>query len=229
MHILITAGGTREYIDPVRFISNASSGRMGYALARAALGAGHKVTLIATPTTQRPPSKAKVVKAETAAQMFDAVKKHFDRCDCLIMAAAVADYTPAQPAKTKIEKRDKPLTIKLKPTPDILKWATRHKKVKSKKAKGKRQILVGFALEDKNLRINAEKKLTEKNLDIIIANTPAAIGAEKSTVQIKIRKGRWLRLPGLTKSALANRVVQQVEDLFECTKDSHPQPGRHGQ
>jgi len=104
MRILITAGGTREYIDPVRFISNASSGRMGYALARAALKAGHTVTLVAAPTSQKPPSEAKLVNVETAAQMFDAVKKHFSRCDCLIMAAAVADYTPARPAKTKIKK-----------------------------------------------------------------------------------------------------------------------------
>ncbi|GAI09660.1 unnamed protein product, partial [marine sediment metagenome] len=104
MHILITAGGTREYLDPVRFISNASSGRMGYALARAALRAGHKVTLVTAPTAQRPPSQAKVIEVETAAQMFKAVKKHFEKCDCLIMAAAVADYTPASPAKTKIKK-----------------------------------------------------------------------------------------------------------------------------
>ena len=221
MHILITAGGTREYIDPVRFISNASSGRMGYALARAAARAGHKVTLITTPTTQRPPSTAKVVSIETAAQMFDAVKKHFSRCDCLIMAAAVADYTPAQPAKTKIKKSSKPMTIELIPTADILKWTGKHRR--------KSQIVVGFALEEKDLRVNAERKLKEKNLDIIIANTPAAIGAERSTVQIRTCEGRWLKLPKLTKSAIANRLVQQVEDLFECTKNSHPQPGQHGQ
>ena len=104
MRILITAGGTREYIDPVRFISNASSGKMGYALARAALKAGHKVTLIAAPTSQRPPSEAKLVNVETTAQMFNTVKKHLKSCDCLIMAAAVADYTPANPSYTKIKK-----------------------------------------------------------------------------------------------------------------------------
>ena len=123
MRILITAGGTCEYIDPVRFISNASSGKMGYALARAALKAGHKVTLITTPTDQKPPSAAKLVNVETAAQMFEAVKKHFSRCDCLIMAAAVADYTPVSPARTKKKKTGKSMTIKLKPTTDILKWA----------------------------------------------------------------------------------------------------------
>ncbi|MHC4574823.1 MAG: phosphopantothenoylcysteine decarboxylase, partial [Planctomycetota bacterium] len=100
MHFLITAGGTREYIDPVRFISNASSGRMGFALARAALQAGHAVTLIAAPTSQRVPSGARIVKVATAAEMFGAVKRHFAKCDCLIMAAAVSDYAPVRTAKT---------------------------------------------------------------------------------------------------------------------------------
>jgi phosphopantothenoylcysteine synthetase/decarboxylase len=202
MHILITAGGTREYIDPVRFISNASSGRMGYALARAALKAGHKVTLVNAPTTQRPPSEAKIIEVETAAQMFEAVKKHFEKCDCLIMAAAVADYTPARPAKTKIKKTGKPLTIKLKPTTDILKWAGKNKK--------KNQIVVGFALEDKAVRARAEKKLREKNLDMIIANNYAAIGAEESTVQIKIAGREWLKLPQASKATIAKRIVSLV-------------------
>lgn len=202
MRILITAGGTREYIDPVRFISNASSGRMGYALARAALKAGHKVTLITAPTNQKPPSEAKVIEVETAMQMFEAVKKYFHRCDCLIMAAAVADYTPAQPAKTKIKKTGKPLTIKLKPTADILKWAGKNKK--------KNQIVVGFALEDKAVRARAEKKLREKNLDMIIANNYAAIGAEESTVQIKTPDREWLRLPQASKTRIAPKIISLV-------------------
>ena len=202
MRILITAGGTREYIDPVRFISNASSGRMGYALARAVLKAGHKVILVNAPTTRRPPSEAKIIEVETAAQMFEAVKKHFHRCDCLIMAAAVADYTPAQPAKTKIKKTAKHLTIKLKPTADILKWAGKHKR--------KNQVIVGFALEDKAVRARAEKKLREKNLDMIIANTSAAIGAEESTVQIKIAGREWLKLSQASKATIAKRIVSLV-------------------
>ena len=206
MRILITAGGTREYIDPVRFISNASSGRMGYALARAALRAGHKVTLITTPTTQRLPSGAKVVEVETAAQMFEAVKKGFEICNCLIMAAAVSDYTPARPAKTKIKKSNKSLTLKLKPTADILKWAGKHKR--------KKQIVVGFALEYKNLRHNAEIKLKEKNLDMIIANTSAAIGAEKSTVQIKTPDCKWLRLPTTTKNTIAVQIIRKIESIL---------------
>jgi phosphopantothenoylcysteine synthetase/decarboxylase len=202
MRILITAGGTREYIDPVRFISNASSGRMGYALARAALKAGHKVTLVTAPTAQRPPSEAKVIEVETAVQMFEAVKKHFEKCDCLIMAAAVADYTPVRPAKTKIKKTGKPLTIKLKPTTDILKWVGKHKK--------KNQIVVGFALEDKAVRGRAEKKLKEKSLDMIIANSSAAIGADKSTVQIKIAGREWLKLSQASKATIAKRIVSLV-------------------
>ncbi len=206
MRILITAGGTREYIDPVRFISNASSGRMGYALARAALKEGHKVTLIAAPTAQKPPGTAKLVNVETAAQMFEAVKKQFSRCDCLIMAAAVADYTPAHPARTKIRKTGEPLTVKLKPTTDILKWAGKHKK--------KNQIVIGFALEDRNVRERAEKKLEEKKLSMIIANTSAAIGAEKSTVQIKMPGGEWLKLPKASKAVIAGKIVSMAESLL---------------
>ncbi|MHC4459730.1 MAG: phosphopantothenoylcysteine decarboxylase domain-containing protein, partial [Planctomycetota bacterium] len=168
MHFLITVGGTREYIDPVRFITNASSGRMGYALSRAADKAGHKVTLISASDLQ-PPVGVEFVGVSSAAEMFSAVKKYFSKCDCLIMAAAVADYTPVRQAKSKVKKTGKPLTIRLKPTTDILKWAGEHKK--------KNQVLIGFALEDKAIRKRAEKKLKEKNLDMIIANRPAVIGA----------------------------------------------------
>jgi len=206
MRILITAGGTREYIDPVRFISNASSGRMGCALARAALKAGHEVMFIVAPTAQKPPSAAKLVNVETAARMFEAVKKHFSRCDCLIMAAAVADYTPARPAKNKIRKTGESLTVRLKPTTDILKWAGKHKK--------KNQIVIGFALEDKNLRARAEKKMNEKNLDMIVANTSDAIGAEKSSVQIKMSGGEWLKLPRASKAVIAGKIVSLAESLI---------------
>ena len=216
MQILITAGGTREYIDPVRFISNASSGKMGCALARAAIKAGHKVTLITAPTTQRLPDAAKVVRVETTIQMFEAVKKHFGRCDCLIMAAAVADYTPLYPAKTKLKKSNQLLTVKLKPTPDILQWAGRQKKVKSKKGKGKRQIVVGFALEDNAVRSRAEKKLIEKNLDMIVANSPVAIGADKSDVQIKTADSSWIEIQNATKAAIAKKIIVHAEELCKA-------------
>ncbi|MEJ2700849.1 MAG: phosphopantothenoylcysteine decarboxylase [Sedimentisphaerales bacterium] len=205
MRILITAGGTREYIDPVRFISNASSGRMGYALASAALKAGHTVTLITAPTSLKIPSGAKVVNVETAAQMFAAVKKHFRSCDCLIMAAAVADYTPVRPAKTKLKKTGKPMTLELKPTLDILGWAASRKK--------KTQIVVGFALEDRSLRTRAEIKMADKNLDMIVANSPAAIGSVKSTVHIKTSNSPWLKIETTTKAAVAKRIIHLVEQL----------------
>ena len=213
MRLLITAGGTREYIDPVRFISNASSGKMGYALVRAALRASHKVTLITTVNRQaglvnRAASRerrATVIRVQTAAETFDAVRKHFPRCDCLIMAAAVADYTPAKPAKTKIKKAAKSLTIKLKPTADILKWAGEHKT--------KAQILVGFALEDKELRRRAEEKMQQKNLDMIIANTPAAIAADKAIFHLKVGDCRWVKLGPTTKAAAAMRVIRAIEQI----------------
>ncbi|HBG78106.1 MAG TPA: hypothetical protein DDW84_04550 [Phycisphaerales bacterium] len=206
IHFLITAGGTREYIDPVRFISNASSGKMGYELARAALKAGHKVTLITTvkkSEIRNQKSEVKIVEVISAADMFKAVKNYFKKCDCLIMAAAVSDYTPIKISKNKIKKENENLTIKLKPTVDILKWAGKNKKLG--------QIVVGFALEDKNLRKNAEKKLKEKNLDMIIANSPAAIGAEKSTVYIKQKNKKWLTLPKAAKFSIAQKIIAQIK------------------
>jgi phosphopantothenoylcysteine decarboxylase/phosphopantothenate--cysteine ligase len=218
MHFLITAGATREYIDPVRFISNASSGRMGYALARAALKAGHKVTLITT--VHRPSSieprvtsderRATIIVVETAAQMFKAVQRYFPQCDCLIMNAAVADYTPARKSKVKIKKAKKDLIIRLKPTTDILKWAGKHKN-ESRVTSHRPRIIVGFALEDKNLRQNAEKKLKEKNLDMIIANTPAAIGADKISVLIKTPDRKWLKIPKANKTTVARKIVFLIE------------------
>jgi len=209
MHFLITAGGTREYIDPVRFISNASSGRMGYALAAAAIDAGHKVTLISTSDLQ-PAVGVEFVGADSAAEMFAAVKKFFAKCDCLIMAAAVADYTPARPAKTKIKRTSKPISIRLKPTPDILKWAGKHRARSRVTGHGSR-IVVGFALEDSNLRQNAERKLKEKNLDMVVANTPAAIGSDETAVQIKTLGRKWMRLPKADKTIIAKKIISLIE------------------
>ncbi len=203
MRFLITAGGTREYLDPVRFLSNASSGKMGYALTRAALKTGHKVTLITAPTALQSPTGADVVRVESAAEMFEAVRKHLAGCDCLIMAAAVADYTPAHPSKTKLKKRAAKLTLELKPTPDILKWAGRQKKPG--------QILVGFALEDQDLRTNAARKMRAKNLDMMIANTPAAIGAGSSTVHIKTTGSDWMQIRDTSKIAIAKRIIALIE------------------
>jgi phosphopantothenoylcysteine decarboxylase/phosphopantothenate--cysteine ligase len=135
--------------------------------------------------------------------MFKAVKKNFKKCDCLIMAAAVSDYTPIKFSKTKIKKENKNLIIKLKPTTDILKWAGKNKKLG--------QTVVGFALEDKNLRKNAEKKLKEKNLDMVIANSPAAIGAEKSAIEIKQIGEKWLKLAKASKLTIAKKIIRLIE------------------
>lgn len=206
MRILITAGGTREYIDPVRFISNASSGKMGYALARAALKAGHKVTLITAPTAQRDPAGAKVIRVETAGEMFEAVRKYFTRCDCLVMAAAVADYTPVRKAGAKIKKSDEKLLLKLKPTADILGWAAKHRR--------KQQLLVGFALESENLQVNAERKLAAKNLDMIVANSPSAIGADRSVANMKVPGRPWIEFAPARKDVTAQRVIRQIQKIL---------------
>ncbi|MCF7954183.1 MAG: phosphopantothenoylcysteine decarboxylase [Phycisphaerae bacterium] len=203
MNILITAGGTREYIDPVRFISNASTGKMGYALARAAIKAGHNVTLITAPTALKRPAATKIIEIETSAEMFKAVKEHFTKTDCLIMSAAVSDYKPEKTSKTKIKKSDAELTIKLKPTQDILKWAGRNKSTG--------QFIAGYALEDKSLKENAEAKLKSKNLDMIIANAPTAIAAEKSTIYIKTPKADWLELKDMKKEKTAARIIRLID------------------
>ncbi len=206
MHILITAGGTREYIDPVRFISNASTGRMGCAIACAALRTGNEVTMIVAPLAVKPPRAAKIVPVETAAEMFSAVKDWFQKCDCLIMAAAVSDYRPAGTSRTKIKKADGDLTLVLKPTADILKWAGRHKT---------NQIVVGFALEDRAIRSRAEKKMKEKNLDMIVANPPAAIGADISSVLIKTVRGDWVDLGYKSKTTIARRIIAETHHLYK--------------
>ena len=211
MRILITAGGTREYIDPVRFISNASSGRMGIELARAAFNAGHKVTLIATvPCGLQLRNKARIIQVENASEMFEAVKKHFVNCDCLIMSAAVADYTPVKKSKVKIKKQNNNLTIKFKTTRDILKWAGMNKNIKRK---NKNRMVVGFALEDDNLLENAERKLKEKKLDMIIANDISAIGNKKSSVYIKIKNLPWLEFVELSKKITSRRIIKLIGDL----------------
>ncbi|MEN6308890.1 MAG: phosphopantothenoylcysteine decarboxylase [Anaerohalosphaeraceae bacterium] len=204
MRFLITAGGTREYLDPVRYITNASSGRMGYALATAALKAGHSVTLISAPTALIPPAGVEMIPVVSAGDMYKAVKKHFKTCDCLIMAAAVSDYTPVDVAKVKRKKEKKNLTLRLKPTEDILAWAGQHKK---------KQLVVGFALEDRNLKKNAEKKLISKNTDMIVANSPAAIGTDSSCVLLKTPYSGWIEISG-NKSMTAQRIIRHVISLI---------------
>lgn len=204
MRILVTAGGTREYIDPVRFISNASTGKMGYALARTAATRGHIVTLIAAPTAIRALARVDTVNVITCSEMFDAVKDNFDECDCLIMAAAVSDYSPVRTSKKKMKKSASDLTIRMKPTRDILAWAGKNKKSR---------IVVGFALEDEKLLERAEQKLADKKLDMIVANSLSSIGTDAATVHIKTLDGDWLTVPDTPKRKIAAKIIGQVEAM----------------
>lgn len=177
---------------------------MGRAIANAALKAGHKVTLIVANVSKAVPEGVKIVKVQTADNMLKAVKRYFPKCDCLVMAAAVSDYTAARVSKTKIKKSGENFVLRLKPTVDILKWAGQHKK--------KNQIVVGFALEDKELRIRAEHKLKEKSLDIIIANRPSVIGSDRTEVQVKLVGKKWLKLPKTAKTRVAKKIISLVEE-----------------
>jgi phosphopantothenoylcysteine decarboxylase/phosphopantothenate--cysteine ligase len=158
------------------------------------------------PTNLRPANGVEVVEVESARDMFEAIKSRFGKCDCLIMAAAVSDYTPVRSARAKIRRGNRVITLKLKPTPDILKWASSHKKPN--------RVVVGFALEDKNLRSNAERKLRQKNLDMIVANTPAAISSEQSEVFVKTAGKKWLRIARAPKQLVARRLISLIQSLI---------------
>jgi len=160
-HIVITAGPTVEPIDPVRFLSNHSSGKMGYALARAALQAGAKVTLISGPVNIQPPKVDTFISVTTASQMFDAVKQNFDQTDIFIGCAAVADYAPDKVSEQKIKKKGEQINLLLKPNPDIISWVGNQKD---------KPFVVGFAAESEHLQQNAIKKLKTKGLNLICAN-----------------------------------------------------------
>ncbi|MDP3786402.1 MAG: phosphopantothenoylcysteine decarboxylase [Candidatus Omnitrophota bacterium] len=207
MRILITAGPTREFIDPVRFISNSSTGFLGYELAKAALRRGHKVTLISGPTPLTPPKGVKFVPVITALEMRAAVNRFYPSSDCLIMSAAVADYRPAAPVGKKIKKTKEILTVRLKKNPDIL--------LEAGKKKGKR-ILVGFALETENLIANAKEKLRRKNLDFIVAaslrgkNNP--FGDKKSHFVIISREGKVKKVV-CDKRKLSNIIIDNAESI----------------
>lgn len=214
MRFLITAGGTREPIDPVRYIANASSGKMGYALAAEALQAGHDVTLISAPTHLSPPQGALLVAVQTAEDMYRAVQDQFPRCNVLIMAAAVADYRVAAPAEHKLKKDKQTLTLELEPTVDILAWAGREKGRRPPNAEAPHPFLVGFALEDEDLYVRAEAKLLRKHLDMIVANSPTAIGANESELHIKTPAHPWEQLTLAPKATQARRLIHLITDLL---------------
>ena len=162
MNCLISAGPTREWIDPVRFLSNPSSGKMGYALARAAVDRGMQVTLVSGPTALKAPAGAEVLFVETAREMQEAMSQRFAKADLIIMSAAVSDHRPETRSKQKQKKEQMRMTLDLVANPDILMELGKQKK--------NGQTLVGFAAETENLLPNARRKLREKNLDWIVAN-----------------------------------------------------------
>ncbi|MEC7402001.1 MAG: phosphopantothenoylcysteine decarboxylase [Verrucomicrobiota bacterium] len=162
MNCLISAGPTREWIDPVRFLSNPSSGKMGYALARAAVDRGMQVTLVSGPTALKAPAGAEVLFVETAREMQEAMSQRFAKADLIIMTAAVSDHRPETRSKQKQKKEQMRMTLDLVANPDILMELGKQKK--------NGQTLVGFAAETENLLPNARRKLREKNLDWIVAN-----------------------------------------------------------
>jgi phosphopantothenoylcysteine decarboxylase/phosphopantothenate--cysteine ligase len=214
--VVVTAGGTHEPLDPVRVLTNRSSGRQGYALAQAALDAGAEVTLITTPVALTPPVGARLVKTETARQMLDCVLSEAAQSDALIMAAAVADFRPKTQAKDKIKKEGGIPQIELEATEDILKT------VSSQKRDAKRErpfVVVGFAAESRDLLENASAKLTSKGLDFIAANDisarDAGFAVETNRVTLLFADGRKESLPLMSKSEVAETIIERLAALLE--------------
>lgn len=214
--VVITAGGTAEPIDPVRVITNRSSGKQGYALAQAALDAGAQVTLITTPTKLTPPVGANIVRVETAKQMLDAVLDESDGCDALIMAAAVADFRPKNTAKDKIKKEGGIPQIALEATEDILKTVSASGLGRG----GKRpRVVTGFAAESQSLLENAVNKLQSKNLDLIAANDisaqDAGFAVETNRITLLFADGRKESLSLMSKTEAAEIIIKRIAALLE--------------
>jgi phosphopantothenoylcysteine decarboxylase/phosphopantothenate--cysteine ligase len=210
--ILVTAGPCREAIDPVRYISNRSSGKMGYALARAARDLGALVTLVSGPTDLTPPTDISFIEVETTDQMAKAVLSRFPKSDCLIMAAAPSDFTPRRPEKTKIKKDAADLSLQLKPTIDILREVA--------KVRRKGQRVIGFALETDNDIANARRKLIEKKLDLIVLNNPTRPGEgfAHDTNRVMLitseKKSRPVKFPLASKEEIAARIVDAIASIL---------------
>lgn len=203
--VLVTAGATRESIDPVRFITNHSSGKMGFALARAAMLRGAQVTLVAAHTEAEPPMFVRILPVTSAEDMFETVTKEAEDMDYIIKAAAVADYTPAVTADNKLKKSDQDLTIELKRTKDILKYLGEHKK--------EGQILCGFAMETEDLLKNSRKKLEAKNCDLICANSlreeGAGFGTNTNRITLLTRE-KEVPLELMSKEEAAHRILDAI-------------------
>ena len=212
--VLVTAGGTQEPLDPVRVLTNRSSGKQGYALAQAALDAGAQVTLITTPTGLIPPVGAQVVKVETAKQMLDAVLKEFPESDALIMAAAVADFRPLDVSENKIKKEGGVPQIKLEATDDILKAVAGLRRDEKRK-----QVVAGFAAESQSLLENASNKLQSKKLDLIAANdisaNDAGFSVETNRITLLFADGQTESLSLMSKSEAAGIIIEHIATLLE--------------
>ena len=212
--VIVTAGGTQEPLDPVRVLTNRSSGKQGYALAQAALDAGARLTLVTTPTALTPPVGAHVIHVETAKQMLDCVLTESADSDALIMAAAVADFRPKAMAKDKIKKEGGIPRIELEGTEDILKM------VSLQRSETKRPfVVVGFAAESRDLLENASAKLQSKGLDFIAANDISAgdsgFAVETNRVTLLFADGRSESLPLMSKSEVAETIIERVAALLE--------------
>lgn len=206
--VLVTAGPTQESIDPVRYLTNHSSGKMGYALARMAMLRGAEVTLISGPTAIAPPPFVKVVPITSAQDMFEAVAAHWENADFIFKAAAVADYTPAEYADEKVKKKDGEMSIPLKRTQDILAWLGQRRKPG--------QIICGFSMETQDMLSNSREKLQKKNVDMICANNlkvaGAGFGVDTNIITI-ITRNDTRELPILTKEAAANAILDEAIGL----------------
>jgi phosphopantothenoylcysteine decarboxylase / phosphopantothenate---cysteine ligase len=214
--VVVTAGGTQEPLDPVRVLTNRSSGRQGYALAQAALDAGAQVTLITTPTALIPPIGAQVVHVETARQLLDVVLNEANGCDALIMAAAVADFRPKTQAKDKIKKEGGVPQVELEVTEDILKTIS----ASGAERNGKRpRVVVGFAAESQDLLQNATVKLQSKNLDLIAANDisaeDAGFAVETNRITLLFADGHRESLSLMSKSDAAEIIISHIAALLE--------------
>ena len=207
--VLVTAGPTHEPIDPVRFISNLSSGKMGYAVASAARRRGANVILISGPTSLPVPSGVRFISIKSASDMRREILKEVKKADVIIMTAAVSDFTPENYSEKKIKKEDtEGITVKLKKNPDILSEIT--SKLRNTQSAIRNPIIVGFALETDGIIKNAKKKLKEKNLDFIVANSVNGFGGDQNKVAIIDRKGNLYDIPKMSKDDIAEIILDKI-------------------
>jgi phosphopantothenoylcysteine decarboxylase/phosphopantothenate--cysteine ligase len=209
VRFVVTAGPTREALDPVRFISNRSSGKMGYAIAEAAIRQKHQVTLISGPTALRPPRGAQIISITTADELYRAVNRSLRGCDVLVMCAAVSDYKPATTSARKLKKRKNGFALRLVPTRDIL----------ASLPKRRRYLMIGFAAETHDLKTHAEKKLRAKGCDAIVANdvsgSETGMESDENEVTIFFRDGENRKISRAPKKIIARELVKIIAKMWE--------------